>query len=182
MTCFCNTSFEYNQDGYSLLERLLELPSNFLRYKYYYDPKCSLRRLSTIVRMEKARLKYGMLLFTADLKCVWSVKTNGLIGRCSWAEALQLITCTEITTFLVIRPAFCRRSADFKILTPLHFPQEALLPSLRQKSTCRQYLDNGWVRLVCERSSLQVARCSRGELTFRLLLPANSRRAVFTSV
>ena len=152
--CFCDTSFEYNRDGYILLEQLLELPSNFLRYRYYHNPNCTLRRLSTIVQIEEASFRYGILLFMADLECVWSVKTDGRIGRCSLAEALRLIACTGIATFLVIRPAFCRKGADFKVLAPLHFPNESLLPSVRQKCACRQCLDNGWVRLVCERSSL----------------------------
>ena len=182
MFAFYNAGFDYNKDGYTVLEQLLGLQPQFLRYRYYYQPTCTLRRLSKIVQMQEATLTHGVLLFSADFQSVWVVYSDGRIVRCCFAEVFKLIRAASVATFLVIRPPFCRKGQDFRILTPLLFPRQSMLPESGLKSLSRKFLGEGWVRVDCQRSSLDIQRHGMGEMTFRLLLPANGRKVSYFSV
>ena len=179
---FYNEYAKHCRDGYDLLEEVLGLETNSLRRLYYYNPMCSLRRLSRIVRLEGASLPWGMLLFSKSLRTIWFISPEGLIQQFSLAKALTVIAFTNAPCFLIVRHRFCRKGRDFRVLTPIYFPPQTILPTWHAKPYLTHFLENGWIRIETQRPSLELPAGGYGEMEFSLLLPNIGQNVQYASI
>ena len=143
---------------------------------------CSLRRLSRIVRLEGAALPWGMLLFSKSLRTIWFISSEGLIQQLSLAKALTVIAFTNASCFLIVRHRFCRKGPDFRVLTPIYFPPQTILPTWHAQPYLTHFLENGWVRIGSQRPSLELPARGYGEMEFSLLLPNIGQNVHYASI